>query len=368
MSNIKSTAIRAPTDDPDNHTVVLRQLKEVAEIAQRLRGDPLDSFVRVSELVASGVIRFTNNQIQPPLGGSYVPSTRAINTIDSILGGGPLDTDLTLQLDGDDAAPGANKVYGTNGSGVKGWYAAASGSGTVTSVGVLSTDLSVSGSPVTTAGSITLNINAHAVTNAKLAQMAAHTLKGNNTGSTADPLDLTATQATAMLDVATTTLKGLVPAPGTSTGKFLKDDLTWATAGGGASAVKGIINSTTDYTLLLTDTNVHLRLNSASAINGVLPTNAHAALPIGTPGQIRQVGVGTVSIVGESGVTVNTPPSKGNYIDFQGGVAYVVKIDVNEWDLFGDLGPYSFTPGPFDIIVLSPTDTPPSGFDITVSA
>src|SRR5262245_20673307 len=41
----------------------------------------------------------------------------------------------------------------------------------------------------------------------------------------------TPTQVTATLDAATTTLKGLVPAPGTATGKFLKDDLTWAVAG-----------------------------------------------------------------------------------------------------------------------------------------
>jgi hypothetical protein len=48
-------------------------------------------------------------------------------------------------------------------------WAAVSGTGTVTSVGVTSTDLSVSGSPVTTSGSITLNINANAVTSAKMA-------------------------------------------------------------------------------------------------------------------------------------------------------------------------------------------------------
>lgn len=43
---------------------------------------------------------------------------------------------------------------------------------------------------------------------------------------------------TALLNVATTLLKGLVPAPGTAAGKFLKDDLSWATvsaAPGGSS-------------------------------------------------------------------------------------------------------------------------------------
>jgi hypothetical protein len=45
----------------------------------------------------------------------------------------------------------------------------ATNNGTVTSVGIASTDLSVSGSPITTSGNITLNINNAAVTNAKMA-------------------------------------------------------------------------------------------------------------------------------------------------------------------------------------------------------
>lgn len=72
------------------------------------------------------------------------------------------------------------------------------GTGTVTSVTVASTDLSVSGSPITTSGTITLNLNSNAVTNTKLAQMAAYTLKGNNTASTANASDLTTAQLLTM--------------------------------------------------------------------------------------------------------------------------------------------------------------------------
>lgn len=63
---IKTTAIRAPTKELDNHTIVLRQLKETTEVSQRLRGDPTKSFVTVQDLISAGLIRFVDNTVQPP--------------------------------------------------------------------------------------------------------------------------------------------------------------------------------------------------------------------------------------------------------------------------------------------------------------
>lgn len=123
-TSLKTTAIQTPSDK--NHTLVLRQLKEVAEVGQRLRGDPQDSFVRVSELVNSGLFRLVNGTLQPPtttsLPGTVVPSTRKVNTAGSLTGGGTLAADLTLQLSGDSASPGNLFYYGTSGSGVKGFF------------------------------------------------------------------------------------------------------------------------------------------------------------------------------------------------------------------------------------------------------
>jgi hypothetical protein len=84
-----------------------------------------------------------------------------------------------------------------------------------------------------------LTIGAGAVTNAKLANMAASSIKGNNTGAAAAPIDLTAAQATAMLAVFTSTLQGLAPASGGGTVNFLRADGTWAAPPGAGSTTPG---------------------------------------------------------------------------------------------------------------------------------
>ena len=59
------------------------------------------------------------------------------------------------------------------------------------------------------AGSLALSVAAGAVTNAKLASMATLTIKGNNTGAVATPLDLTSTQVKALLAISNTDVSGL---------------------------------------------------------------------------------------------------------------------------------------------------------------
>ncbi len=74
----------------------------------------------------------------------------------------------------------------------------------------------------------TWSLDANGVTNSFLAQMGAGTIKGNNTGGTANALDLTATQVTAMLNPFTSSLQGLAPSSGGGTTNFLRADGTWA--------------------------------------------------------------------------------------------------------------------------------------------
>lgn len=115
-TRVKTSAIQTPS--PANTLLVQRQLKESVEVAQRLRGDPGDSYVRVSELVNTGLVQLIGGVVQLP---NTAPPNAAISVADSITGDGTSAS--PLQLTGDAASPGNTMLYGTNSSGAKGWYA-----------------------------------------------------------------------------------------------------------------------------------------------------------------------------------------------------------------------------------------------------
>ena len=83
-----------------------------------------------------------------------VPNTRTVSGQYSITGGGALSSNITLNLVGDTSAPGLSKYYGTDNSGIRGWYTL-SGGGSVTSVGLsMPADFSVASSPITSSGTL----------------------------------------------------------------------------------------------------------------------------------------------------------------------------------------------------------------------
>jgi hypothetical protein len=88
-----------------------------------------------------------------------VNTDQRVDTTGSLIGGGRLDTNRTLSLQGDQASPGGSKYYGTDGAGVKGFYDITSG-GTVQFVALtMPGDLfSVAGSPITTSGTFAVTL------------------------------------------------------------------------------------------------------------------------------------------------------------------------------------------------------------------
>lgn len=85
---------------------------------------------------------------------------------------------------------------------------------------------------------ITLTIANGAVSLAKMANLAANSILGNNTGVAATPIALTAAQVAAMLPTFTLTANGLVPAPGgAASGRVLHDDGSWSVPTAGATTL-----------------------------------------------------------------------------------------------------------------------------------
>lgn len=96
-------------------------------------------------------------------------------------------------------------------------------------------------------GGTVWTIENNVVTNAKLSAVPTATFKGRITAGVGNSEDLTGTQATALLNTFTSSLKGLVPASGGGTSNFLRADGTWAAAGSGTVTSVGV--SSTDLSV-----------------------------------------------------------------------------------------------------------------------
>lgn len=155
-----------------------------------------------------------------------------------------------------------------------------------------------------------------AITNANLAAMPAHTIKGNNTASPATPLDLTGTQVTAELDVFTSVLKGLVPASGGGTANFLRADGTFATPpnSGGTITTVGTYDSQAPAAngLVISGANIYAQSASVTVpgmVNGLTQSFAGNKTFTGTisTSTINDTGGGiSISASNNQNLTLNT--------------------------------------------------------------
>ena len=103
---------------------------------------------------------------------------------------------------------------------------------------------------------------------------------------------------------------------------------------GGAIGVAVNAQTGTTYTTVLLDNNKVVTLDNASAITLTVPTNASVAYPTGAQVHLYNKGAGQVTVVGDTGVTVNA--SNGLKLRAQYSVATLIKLDTNTWVLIGD--------------------------------
>ena len=93
---------------------------------------------------------------------------------------------------------------------------------------------------------------------------------------------------------------------------------------------------TASYTLVLSDADKLVEMNNASANNLTIPLNSSVAFATGTQILLAQYGAGQTTIVATSGVTVRSNGAKLK-LNVQYSGATLIKIDTNEWYLFGDI-------------------------------
>lgn len=86
---------------------------------------------------------------------------------------------------------------------------------------------------------------------------------------------------------------------------------------------------TAAYTLVLGDGGKVVEVNSASALQVTVPTNATVAFPVGTLIRIRKTGTGNVTVAGATGVTIDW--ASAFVISTRWTMAEIHKRGVDQW-------------------------------------
>lgn len=206
-------------------------------------------------------------------------------------------------------------------------------------------------------GSFATTIANGAVTNAKMANMAAHTYKGNNTGSAAAPLDVTSTQLTADLNLFTSGLQGSVPASGGGSTNFLRADGTFAIpAGTGINQLTGDVIAgpgsgsqvATIANLAVTNAKIaNSTIDLTAKVTGILPNANTTATSANTASAIVArdgsgnftAGTITAALTGTaSGNLQATATNHGVLISGSGNTASVTAVGATNTLLHGNTG------------------------------
>lgn len=96
--------------------------------------------------------------------------------------------------------------------------------------------------------------------------------------------------------------------------------------------------SGTNYTLTLADRGGLVTMNHADANTLTIPANASVAFPVGTIISVIQLGAGTTTIAGDTGVTVNGVSGASGSIGSRFQAAALLKTATDTWTISGDFG------------------------------
>ena len=98
----------------------------------------------------------------------------------------------------------------------------------------------------------------------------------------------------------------------------------------------GTTITATSYTFKIEDRDLFFEASNGSAQSLTIPPNSSVGFPLGTEIEVMQSGLGEVSFVAGTGVTIN---SKYDYLslDAQYSSAILKKLDTDRWALIGDL-------------------------------
>ena len=96
-------------------------------------------------------------------------------------------------------------------------------------------------------------------------------------------------------------------------------------------------SKTADYTLVLTDRDKMIEINSSSSLTVSIPTDASVNFPIGTSIDLLRVGSGAVTIAAATPATTTLNYTPGNKLRAQWSSATLFKRAANTWVLMGDL-------------------------------
>lgn len=184
------------------------------------------------------------------------------------------------------------------------------------------------GDIVVSSSGATWTIDSAVVANSKLATMATGTFKGNNTGSTGAPVDMTTLQAKVLLGIDNVNNTGDSAKPVSTAQQAALD-----TKAPIRRTVKA--DTTTAYTPIITDENQMVTLSNAAAITVTMPQNSAVAFPIGTEIDFLWFGAGQPTFVAGSGATCNGTP--GLKLRAQFSAATAKKVSTNGWVIIGDL-------------------------------